>query len=110
MFWHPAINVLSFVLIIALQLSLLLKDTFVGATIIEDKPVQPEKGLIPIFDTLLGMVTEVKPVQFWKAKSPMYVTLLGMVIEVKLVQPEKVKSGMPHRLIERVTEVKPLHP
>ena len=62
---------------------------FVALKVTEVRPVQPEKAVLPIEVTELGMVTEVRPVQFLKAEPPISVTELGMVTEVRPVQYEK---------------------
>ena len=68
----------------------LLRESYIvlpSSTTIEAKLLHPEKALVPMDVTLLGMVTEVKPLQRAKVASPMDVTLLGIVMEVRLVQP-----------------------
>ena len=44
-------------------------------------PLHPLKALLPIDETLLGMVIEVRPLQYSKASKSMDVTLLGIVTE-----------------------------
>ena len=60
-FLHPAINLLVFVSIIALQLSLLSYFVFPFSTVIEVRSGQFSKALFPILATELGMVMEVRP-------------------------------------------------
>ena len=55
------------------------------------KPLQPEKALLPMLVTELGMVIDVKPLQAAKAPLPMIVTDSGIVTDVKLLQPKKAK-------------------
>lgn len=80
-FLHPDINLLFSVSIIALQL---LRESYLGlpiATLMEEREVQAQKGLYPIFVTLSGMMTETKSLQPLKTVLPIVVTLLGIVIE-----------------------------
>ena len=81
-FVHPAISVLVFVSIIALQSFLESYVAFPFSIFIEVRLVQPAKTPLPMAVTLLGMVMEVRPVQ-WENAPPMLVTLLGMVTEVR---------------------------
>ena len=63
-------------------------DGGVADSIVTDfKLLQPEKALLPMLVTLLGMVMEVKLLHSRKAFFPMLVTLLGIVMEVRLLQP-----------------------
>ena len=50
------------------------------------RPLQPEKALLPMLVTLMGMVTDVRPLQPLKASRPMLVTLLPMVTDVRPLQ------------------------
>ena len=50
-------------------------------------PLQPEKALLPIDVTELGMVRDVRPLQPQKAAVPMDVTELPMVSDVNPLQP-----------------------
>ena len=59
-FLHPAINLLVFVSIIALQLSLLSYFVFLFSTVIEVRPKQSLKALYPILVTELEIVMEVR--------------------------------------------------
>ena len=52
---------------------------------IEVKEEQPEKALLPILVTLLGIVTEVKEEQSSKALYPIVVTLLGIIYSVRVL-------------------------
>ena len=107
-FLQPAINVLSFVLIMALHPSresyteLPLSTTMVAIC------GQLENAKSPMLVTLLGIVTEVKPVHPENAAPPMLVTLLGILTEVKPLQLANACTPMLVTLLRMVTEVKPL--
>ena len=88
--WHPTINVLSAVRMMALQLLRLSYTGLPVSTTMVVRPEHPEKALLPIDVTELGIVNEVSPEQPWKAPSPIDVTELGMVKEVSPEQPSKV--------------------
>ena len=60
---HPFKSVLVAILIIALQSS---RESYIVlplSTLMDVKPLQPEKTKLPIDVTLAGMVIEVKPLQ-----------------------------------------------
>ena len=91
-FIQPLINVLDDVSIIALQLSRESYTAFPESTIMEFKPEQRAKALLPMLVTLLGMKMEVSPWQLEKASFPMLVTPSGMVMAVRDVQLWKAFS------------------
>ena len=73
----------------------LLRESYLGlvsSTLIDVSPLQPEKALLSIDVTLLGMVSDVRPLQPEKAELTMNVTLLGMVTDVRPLQPENILS------------------
>ena len=109
-FLQPDINSFFSVSIMALQLSLESYTVLPSSTIIEVKPLQPEKAPTPILVTELGIVIEVKPLQPEKALPPILVTELGIVIEIKLLHSEKVPRSMLVTELGIITEVKPLQP
>ena len=57
-FWHPWISSLVSVCIIALQLSPLLYVSLSLSTIMVLMPAQPLNGVLPMYDTFLGMVID----------------------------------------------------
>jgi hypothetical protein len=84
---HPAINLLSLVWIIALQLSRESKTVLPLSTSILVKALQPWKIPSPIDATELGMTMEERLLQLMKAEVPIDVTELGMMIDERLLQP-----------------------
>ena len=83
-FLHPAIKVLDFVSIMALQLPLLSNFAFPSSTIIEVRLEHSSKADISILVTEFGIVIEVRLEHSSKADSPILVTEFGIVIEVRL--------------------------
>ena len=83
------INLLVAVSIIALQFSRLSYFGLSFSTTIFVIRQQLEKGLLPIFVTDPGIVTDVRPEHPWKASKPIVVTELGIVTEDKSMQPSK---------------------
>ena len=75
---HPTTNVFRFLSIIALQLSRESYFVFPLATLMVDNFVQPAKGLLPMVDTLLPMLTVVRLVQPSKAPLPIIITLISI--------------------------------
>ena len=82
-FLQPTINLLFFVSIIALQLSLESYLEFPSSTMIEVNPLQPSKTLLPIVLTLAGIVIAVSPVQLKKAADSIAVTVLGIFVFIQ---------------------------
>ena len=66
----------------------------------------PSKAFACIDVTELGIIIEVKPVQFLKAVLPIDVTELGMLIDVRLEHPKKVLSFIDVTESGMVIEVK----
>ena len=62
--------------------------------VIEVRPEQPQKALLPMLVTPSGMVMEVRLEQPEKVRSPMLVTLSGIRIEVRLEHLEKASKFM----------------
>ena len=85
-FLQPAIRVLSWVCMIALQLFRESYTVFPSVTTIDVRLEQPSNALTPKEVTLFGMVISVRLEQPRNAPSPMDVTLFGMVMLVRLVQ------------------------
>ena len=85
---HPAISVLVFLSIIALQL---LRESYIlfsSLTTMLVRPLQPSNALCPMLITLLGISMFVRLLQPSNALCPMLITLLGIVTFVSPMQLE----------------------
>ena len=89
---HPAINVLSSVLIIALQFSRESYTELLSSTRIDTSSWQPSKAPWPMLVTDDGIVIDVSFSQEEKALLPILVTVDGIVIDRSPLHPEKVLS------------------
>ena len=85
-FAHPAINLLVFVSIMALQLLRESYSGFLSATIMDIRASQPAKTDFPILVTPWGIAMDIRLLQHAKAYSSIFVTLSGRIMDVRAVQ------------------------
>jgi len=91
---QPAISELDDVSIIALQFSRESYFVFPSSTMMEVRPLQPEKADPPMLVTLLGIVTDLRPLQLEKVAYSMLVTLLGIVTDLRPLQPSYLQNAL----------------
>src|SRR5262245_39820497 len=80
-----------------------------GFTIIALKAVHPEKALLPMLVTLLGIIALVRLVQTKKAQSPILARLSGIDTFLRLRQSRKAEYAMVVTPLGIITSVTSLH-